>query len=263
MYKWRTTALTLTLSIGIISGNGSPAAALGAPMGRDYFEPRGEIVWEVPTEDKVVALTFDDGPDPKQTPVILDLLGQYQAKATFFVVGNRAAQYPELLKEVFQKGHEIGNHTYNHTYFNASNSSQLFDKEVTRAEELIYNATGKHSVLFRPPGGFYNKSIVTSSHSKGYQLVLWSWHQDTRDWARPGVNRIVSRVLGNLRSGDIILMHDRVEGSSQTALALKAILPEIQKRGYRCVTVSELLKHQKHAQPVKDVQHNGQKKTGL
>ncbi|MNS46053.1 Peptidoglycan-N-acetylmuramic acid deacetylase PdaC [compost metagenome] len=262
MYNWWKIALSLILSTSAISGSVTSAAALGAPMGRDYFEPRGEIVWEVPTEDKVVALTFDDGPDPKQTPVILDLLEQYQAKATFFVIGNRAVQYPKLLKEVFTKGHEIGNHTYNHTYFNARNSSQLFDKEVTRAEESIYNATGKHSVLFRPPGGFYNKNIVTSSHNKGYQVVLWSWHQDTRDWARPGVNRIVNKVLGNLRSGDIILMHDHVEGSSQTALALKTILPEIQKRGYRCVTVSELMKHQKHAETVKDGQDNG-KKTGL
>ncbi|WP_433946181.1 polysaccharide deacetylase family protein [Paenibacillus sp. SN-8-1] len=261
MYNWRKIALSLILSTGVILGYGTSVAAQEAPMGRDYFEPRGEIVWEVPTEDKVVALTFDDGPDPKQTPVILDLLEQYQAKATFFVIGNRAIQYPELLKKMFTKGHEIGNHTYNHTYFNARNS-QLFDKEVTRAEESIYNATGKRSVLFRPPGGYYNKNIVTSSHNKGYQVVLWSWHQDTRDWAKPGVNRIVNKVLGNLRSGDIILMHDHVEGSSQTTLALKTILPEIQKRGYRCVTVSELLKHQKHAEPVKDVQDND-KKTGL
>ncbi|RUT36327.1 polysaccharide deacetylase family protein [Paenibacillus zeisoli] len=262
MNKWRTIALSLILSTAAISVTGTLAEAQGAPMGRDYYEPRGEIVWEVPTEDKVVALTFDDGPDPKQTPVILDLLEQYQAKATFFVIGNRAVQNPDLLKEMNRKGHEIGNHTYSHMYFNARNSAQLFDKEVTRAEESIYNATGKHSVLFRPPGGFYNKNIVTSSHNKGYQVILWSWHQDTRDWAKPGVNRIVNKVLGNLRSGDIILMHDHVEGSSQTTLALKTILPEIQKRGFRCVTVSELMKHQKRAQPVKDLHDKG-RKTGL
>lgn len=262
MRKWRLIALVLFFGAGAIPGASSVTAVTVTPMGRDYYEPRGEIVWEVSTEDKVVALTFDDGPDPKQTPAILDLLDQYQAKATFFVIGNRVNQFPELLKQTSLKGHEIGNHTYNHTYFNARNAASLFDKEVTRTEETIYNATGKHSVLFRPPGGFYNNIIVKSSHNKGMQVILWSWHQDTRDWARPGVNQIVNKVLNNLHSGDIILMHDHVEGSTQTTLALKTILPEIQKRGYRCVTISELMKHQKHAQPVKDSQDED-KKAGL
>ncbi|GIP20414.1 polysaccharide deacetylase family protein [Paenibacillus sp. J22TS3] len=261
MRKWQTLALALLLGTGSLSC-ASPAAALGAPKGRDYYEPRGEIVWEVATDDKVVAITFDDGPDPTQTPAILHLLDQYQAKATFFVIGNRVSRFPELVKTASAKGHEIGNHTYNHTYFSAGNTARLFDKEVTLTEESIYNAIGKHSALFRPPGGYYNSIIVNSSHAKGMQVILWSWHQDTKDWARPGANRIINKVLNNLHSGDIILMHDHVEGSTQTVAALKAILPEIQKRGYRCVTVSELMKHQKHAQPVKD-SHDESKRSGL
>nr|WP_245338990.1 polysaccharide deacetylase family protein [Paenibacillus shirakamiensis] len=220
------------------------------PTGRDYYEPRGEIVWEVPTDKKVVALTFDDGPDPKQTPAILHLLEQYHAKATFFVVGNRVERFPDILKLTAKQGHEIGNHTYNHTYFNKNNSARL-DQEILSTEDAIFKVTGIHTMLFRPPGGFYNNRIVQKSHSKGYQVVLWSWHQDTRDWARPGVQRIVNKVLNNLRNGDIILMHDHVEGPTQTVAALKAILPEIEKRGYTCITVSELIKLKKHAEPVK------------
>lgn len=216
--------------------------------GRDYYEARDEIVWEVPTHEKIIALTFDDGPDPTDTPAILDLLKLYDAKATFFVVGKRVELYPELARREIREGHEIANHTYSHRYFNKRILEHKIREEIGKAEQTIVHATGQKPTLFRPPGGFYSQNVVNASLESGYKVVMWSWHQDTEDWNIPGVGKIVKKVLGNARNGDIILFHDYVEGKTQTVDALKEILPQLKERGYHFVTVSQLLTHQKSAQ---------------
>jgi polysaccharide deacetylase family sporulation protein PdaB len=208
---------------------------------RTYFEERGDIVWEVASaREKLICLTFDDGPDPEQTPAILDLLRTYGAHATFFVTGVQAKQHPELLLREVQEGHEIGNHTYHHKFFRRPSAETVL-RELSEAEQVIVTATGKKPHLFRPPGGYYDQTIVDASREAGYRIILWSWHEDTKDWARPGVGRIAGKVLGNARPGDIVLLHDHVE-RTQTIAALEQILPELQHRGYRFVTVSELLR---------------------
>lgn len=212
---------------------------------RDYYEARGEIVWEVPSDEKIIALTFDDGPDPSDTPAILDLLKQYEAKATFFVIGKRVEMYPELAKREIAEGHEIANHTYSHSYFKKRMPGEKIQKEIQQAEQTIVNTTGKKPHLFRPPGGYYSENVVAASKKNGYLVVMWSWHQDTEDWSKPGVNKIVNKVLNNARNGDIVLFHDYVEGKSQTLEALKQVLPRLKERGYRFVTVSELLSYRK------------------
>lgn len=220
----------------------SSVTAEDAPRkGRAYYEQRGGVVWEVPTAEKVIALTFDDGPDAEDTAQILDLLKLYEAKATFFLVGNKVERFPELVKREVAEGHELANHTYNHTYFKRNGSISKLKQDIQRAEEVIYAASGQKCRLFRPPGGFYNDKLIQMAMNERYTVVMWSWHQDTRDWDTPGVDKIISKVLGNARSGDIVLFHDYVEGKSQTVDALKEILPELKKRGYRFVTVSELL----------------------
>ncbi|WP_438435466.1 polysaccharide deacetylase family protein [Gorillibacterium sp. sgz500922] len=226
------------------SGLPSSVQAASAPArGRDYYEARGDIVWEVPMAEKLIALTFDDGPDPEETPPILDLLNQYQAKATFFVLGRKVDQYPELAAREVLEGHEIANHTYTHRYFNRPITQELLSSEIKRTDEAVLRATGRKPVLFRPPGGYYGQAVVDGAKRAGCKTVLWSWHQDTEDWNRPGTEKIIRKVLTNARNGDIILFHDHVEGKSQTLAALQRILPELSKRGYRFVTVSELLTH--------------------
>jgi polysaccharide deacetylase family sporulation protein PdaB len=212
---------------------------------RYYYEKRGDIVWEVPNSEKVIALTFDDGPDPEDTPFILDLLKQYKVKATFFVVGKKVDMYPELAKREVLEGHEIANHTYNHIYFNKRMTEDSIHKEILKAEQTILNITGYKPRLFRPPGGFYSENVIRVLQKSGYQLIMWSWHQDSKDWDRPGVDKIVSSVIQKTRNGDIVLLHDYVEGETQTIAALKQILPQLQERGYRFVTVSELLTYRK------------------
>ncbi|WP_235949833.1 polysaccharide deacetylase family protein [Paenibacillus apii] len=233
--------LCLLLSAALAGGSANAASAAG-PKDRTYYEKHGEIVWEVPTAEKLVALTFDDGPDRRLTPEILRLLKQYGAKATFFVVGDKAIRYPEILRAELDEGHEIGNHTFHHPSFQGASSIRILE-EISRTQEAVQQATRHKPVLFRPPGGWYNEAVVDIIKQNRMQMVLWSWHQDTWDWAKPGVGRIVNKVLGNVRSGDIILMHDYVYNSTQTVEALKIILPELRRRNYSVVTVSELLKH--------------------
>ncbi|RRJ67843.1 polysaccharide deacetylase family protein [Paenibacillus oralis] len=232
-------ALALTTSLLCPYTEASPHTLA---KGRSYYEERGDIVWEVPTHEKFIAFTFDDGPDDRSTQEILNILDQYQAKATFFVVGDRVRRFPEIVKLELAKGHEIGNHSFHHPSFHNITTSSIMS-ELSQTQQAVFETTGQKPVLFRPPGGHYNEKIVEASKNNGLQLILWSWHQDTLDWTSPGVYKIVRKVVNNARNGDIILMHDYVHNSKQTAQALKIILPELKSRGYSFVTVSELLTH--------------------
>jgi peptidoglycan-N-acetylglucosamine deacetylase len=236
------TYLITTLMTGLLNHTQEEPAI---NKNRHYYEKRGDIIWEVPIDEKVIALTFDDGPDPEDTPYILDLLKQYDVKATFFVVGKKVSWYPELAKREVLEGHEIANHTYNHIYFNKRMTDSSINKEILKAEQTIISITGKKPTLFRPPGGFYSENVIRVLQKSGYQLIMWSWHQDSRDWDRPGVQKIVNGILKKTQNGDIVLLHDYVEGETQTIEALKQILPKLKERGYRFVTVSELLAYRK------------------
>lgn len=207
--------------------------------GRSYFESLG-VVWDVPTKQKVIALTFDDGPNPRYTPQILNLLEKYHAKATFFVTGYRVNKYPEIVKREVLEGHIVGNHTYNHPNI-ARSSPDKISGELAKSEKLIYSITKQKPQFFRPPYGYYDERVVYTAKQSGYTVVLWSFEQDTLDWKKPGVRKIVKKVVSNVRNGDIILFHDHIQNRSQTVQALKQILPTLQKRGYKFVTVSELI----------------------
>ncbi|MGD8192140.1 polysaccharide deacetylase family protein [Brevibacillus ginsengisoli] len=233
-----TVALVVTSLCGsAIAQNADPL--LAAKKGRKYYESRKEIVWEVPTKDKVIALTFDDGPDPHYTPQLAALLKQYNAKATFFVVGSRVKKFPNIVRALSKDGHEIGNHTQNHPDLRRISSIKL-EEEISKANQTIRTVTGNTPSLFRPPGGYYSESLVHVAKKMDNLVIMWSWHQDTRDWSNPGVKKIVNKVLTNARNGDIVLFHDN--GGRQTVEAIKKILPELHQKGYQFVTVSDLLK---------------------
>lgn len=189
---------------------------------------------------KKVALTFDDGPHPVYTPQILDILRKHDAKATFFVIGQNAEKYPEIVKRAFNEGHEIGNHTYTHPDMNRIDR-QKASEEIEKTAHTIEEITGKKSVLFRSPGGYFDDGLISTAHRFECTPVLWSWRQDTRDWAKPPVQHVVNTVLDNLRDGDIILFHDFNTKGSPTPAALEIIIPELKKRGYELVTVSSLM----------------------
>jgi peptidoglycan-N-acetylglucosamine deacetylase len=211
---------------------------------RWYFEERGEVVWEVTTDQKVIALTFDDGPDSVYTPQILDLLKRYDAKATFFVIGSKVEKNPDLTNREVYEGHELANHTYTHPRMNRI-SAQNLQEEIEKAQSIVHSVTGQNLNIFRPPGGVYNETVVNTAKRAGYLVVMWSWDQDTRDWSNPGVNKIVNRIISNDHHGGIVLFHDSGGDRSQTVAALAQILPELKTRGYRFLTVSELLQNRK------------------
>lgn len=221
-------------------------AAASKPLVKDraYYEQRGEIVWEAPVSKKQIALTFDDGPDEYETVQILDILKKHDAKATFFVVGQQAKikSKAQLIRREIEEGHEVGNHTYFHTFGDQIKNKADYLKELEDTDRMIVEAGAPKPTLFRPPGGVYNDTVMECAQKRGYTIVLWSWHQDTEDWNRPGKQRIINKVIRNARNGDIVLFHDNVHGQSQTIYALERILPELKKQGYEFVTVSELLK---------------------
>lgn len=210
---------------------------------RQFYEKRGDIVWEVPTDKKWIALTFDDGPNETYTPEVLDVLKKYHAKATFFLIGEHMLEYPDLVKREVSEGHEIENHTFSHTILPRL-SNQAFIDDVKKANKMIENYQPTSVKLFRPPGGAtnLNKSIIETLRNNHYEIVLWSWHQDTKDWRRPAAQKIVNHIIKNAHNGDIVILHDSGGDRSQTVKALKQILPKLEEEGFEFVTVSKLLK---------------------
>ncbi len=221
--------------------SGIAYVAFAKDRGRPYYEQRGYILWEINTEEKVIALTFDDGPHVTYTPQVLDLLQQYEAKATFFVIGERAEKYPELISQIGEAGHEIANHTYTHPL---SITPAKLREELKKTNDIIHSITGVYPIFYRPVAGTYNDRIINTAIEEGYRVVMWSWHLDTEDWKTPGVKKIVNKVLKGTTPGDIVLFHDAGGDRTQTVKALEEILPKLKKQGYRFVTISELIEIQ-------------------
>ena len=186
-------------------------------------------------EDKVVALTFDDGPS-KYTKDILDILKRYDACGTFFLIGNKVSFYGNILKEMLQNGNEIGNHSYDHKYLTRLSENEV-KEEVSKTQEEIKRVTGFTPKLFRPTYGGYNNTL------KSYiDLTFVLWDVDSRDWEVKNTEGIMNNVLKDVKAGSIILFHDNHEYSVK---ALPEVIKELKKRGYKFVTVSELLELKK------------------
>ena len=177
-------------------------------------------------EDKI-AITFDDGPHPRYTPQILSILEEYGVRATFFVVGENVEYYPDLVGRILAAGHEIGNHTYDHGRMPRQTVEQM-KEEILRTEGAVYELSDYRTKVLRPPEGMLNDSVVEAARALDYRVVLWN----------------IEMILEQVQSGDIILMHDFIGRNSPTPEALRLVLPELIRRGYRFVGVSELLDSQ-------------------
>ncbi len=186
-----------------------------------------------------VALTFDDGPHPRYTEEILDILAEYHVTATFFIIGINAINYPEDLQKIVASGCEIGNHTESHRHLREL-SEEKIRWELSECENTIEKLCGIRPSIFRPPEGMMNDTLKCVAKELGYSVVLWSI--DTKDWALNPPNQIFKTVKNQVRGGDIILMHDYVSGGNTTCQALRLLIPELLSRGYEFVTVSELIK---------------------
>ena len=218
--------LTLIVVCALLMGGGS-LRALAAPLPRE--DPHKRIV-----------LTFDDGPHPRQTLQILDLLDRYGIKATFFMIGINVQNYPQAAREVAARGHEIGNHTETHSHAIRLDDA-LLQSEIVQCEREVLAQTGKHCKLFRPPEGALTDSMRNTIKRMGYVNVLWTL--DTRDWAHTPPDRISDYIIQNAKNGDIILMHDYIGANSPTLQALETFIPVLLEQGFTFVTAGELLQN--------------------
>ncbi len=197
-----------------------------------------EVVYSWKTNEKTIALTFDDGPHPVHTPEILDILEEYGIKATFFTIGVNVEQYNEVFRMVHDAGHEIGNHTYSHRNLRTLPYATVCG-EIERAENAIYETVEYRTRLLRPPEGAFGNDLCKAAAELDYTVICWS--VDTMDWAHTPAVEIAESVLSTVKGGDILLFHDFVAGDSPTPEALRMILPTLIEDGYTFVTVSELL----------------------
>lgn len=195
-----------------------------------------------PTDQKRIALTFDDGPDPRFSNDVLDVLKQYNVPATFFVLGSKAVANPEIVKRMQNEGHVIGNHTYAHPNLVEEADLETLEREVTRTEDALNEIIGYRTKLFRPPYGFlYNELVEKLGEMNDYVIA---WDVDSLDWQEEQPEVIASRVVDNIHPGAIILMHDGAESTgdrTNTILSLQQIIPQLQEQGYEFVTVPDLL----------------------
>lgn len=197
-----------------------------------YEDILNEPVKNIDPKKPMVALTFDDGPSKRYTAAILDALKEYNASATFFVLGSNANNAPELLQRMVLEGNEIGNHTFSHKQLTTL-SKENIEEEIVATQESIYDITHKYPNVIRPPYGSKNDTVMECA--KGKKLVTWTL--DTRDWHDRNAKVIVERVLKEVKDGDIILMHDLY---ASTAQAASILIPKLQEEGYQLVTVSDL-----------------------
>jgi peptidoglycan/xylan/chitin deacetylase (PgdA/CDA1 family) len=216
---------------------------LTAPLYRyvasESYVQRG-IVRCVPTSQKLVALTFDDGPQPVFTPEILKILARYHVKATFFMIGDRMERYPGAVSAVLNAGDAIGNHTYDHPHIEKDSPSQIA-RELEKCERVIERLTGRRAYLFRPPRGYADATVMKIAASQGYRVILWWVCADHHDAPTP--RQMAQRVLDRVKPGAIILAHDGDSGIRwKDVAATPLIIQGLLKRGYRFVTVPELLR---------------------
>lgn len=190
----------------------------------------------VHVDEPYIALTFDDGPNATLTPKLLDLLAARHLKATFFVIGQNAADHPEILKRAVREGHEIGNHSWSHPNLGKM-SDEAVRRELQKTDDTITAAIGKRPTLFRPPYGSLTTRQKKWIHEEfGYRIIIWD--VDPLDWKRPGPSVVTARILKETRPGSIVLSHDI---HAPTIEAMPGTFDQLMKKGFKSVTVTELI----------------------
>jgi len=190
-----------------------------------------------PTKEKIVSLSFDDGPDLKITPKVLDILKKYNVKANFFFIGESTKANPNVVKRAFNEGHLVLNHSYTHADLTKL-SAQGVNKELTSTDNTLYKLIGKHPLIVRPPYGAIDNKVINVFRTNNYKMAIWSL--DTFDWSQMEKNHIVETVINNVRPGEIILMHSN-DGKIATTEALPQIIERLEAKGYKIKTISDML----------------------
>jgi peptidoglycan-N-acetylglucosamine deacetylase len=213
----------------------------------------GKTLVSGPADERVVALTFDDGPNPPYTTAILDVLEHEHVHATFFLVGRAVAAYPSVVRREVRDGDAVGNHTWSHSHMILMNAAAV-RSSLAKTDDAIYRAAGVHTRIMRPPFGARDWLVLDQVRKLGYTPVMWSVPL-AKDWEEPPAQTIVDRILPSVRDGSIIVLHDGNRGivcatahvaakicdrHSEIA-ATQLIIERLRAEGYRFVTVPELL----------------------
>lgn len=202
---------------------------------------------DIDTKKPMIALTFDDGPGYNSaSDDILDVLEKYNARATFFMVGQNAKDHPKNLKRKIDLGCELGNHTFDHSHY----GKKVTKNDIKKASDAIYDACGQYPTAFRSPGGNTTQTIRDECAAENMPLYYWSL--DTQDWKYRNADHVYNAVMNNVKDGDIILMH---EIYSTTADAVAKMVPELIKQGYQLVTCDELIQAKTGEVPTSGVQY--------
>jgi peptidoglycan/xylan/chitin deacetylase (PgdA/CDA1 family) len=244
--------LRIALLAALAAGTAYVGYKLAEDPGNQWW---GQTVVAGPADEREVALTFDDGPNPPYTDRILDVLREEHVRATFFVVGRAVAADPATARRIVREGHAIGNHTWDHPHMLVL-SRPAMRAELRRTDDAIFKAAGVHTRLMRPPFGARDFAVIDEAKAEGYQVVMWSVPLP-KDWELPGDATIAARVVDNVRDGSIIVLHDGNRGLScgprppaqppsvcdrgQDVAATRRIVDTLRARGFRFVTIPELL----------------------
>lgn len=189
--------------------------------------------------ENVIALTFDDGPHPEFTPMVLELLQKFDAKATFFLIGKNVEKYPDLVKDIVNKGHIIGNHSYKHSNNYGFLSTNSLISDLNKNKQLIYDTVGLKMKFFRPPFGVTNPKITKAILS--LKLKTFGWSIRTYDTTAKKTEVIVSRVKAKLKKGEVILMHDT---SKKSVEALDKVLNYMNEKNLKSITLTQLFSYE-------------------
>jgi peptidoglycan-N-acetylglucosamine deacetylase len=221
--------------VAAVSGDNA-AAPHSSAKPKPTPEPPGITLDWIHVDGPYIALTFDDGPSGKLTPKLLDLLAAHHIKVTFFLIGENVAEHPEIVAREAREGHELANHSWSHPNLGKM-SDESVRGQIRRTDDAIRNAAGISPTLLRPPyGSITPRQKKWINHEFGYKIALWD--VDPLDWKRPGPNVVCNRIVKNTRAGSIVLVHDIHPGSIE---AIPCVLNQLEAKGFKFVTVSELL----------------------
>ena len=231
--KKSVTAMGICLLVAVLAG----IVSLGAvtSVAPTVAKPREIPIYCVDTNEKKVAISFDAAWGNEQTEQLLNILDKYKVKTTFFLVGEWVDKYPDSVKEIAKRGHDVENHSNTHAYMTKISESEM-NEEIVKCNEKIQKLTGKCPTLFRPPYGDYNNAVVKAVKSNNMYCIQWD--VDSLDWQDPSPQQIVDNITKKLKNGSIVLLHN---GATHTPEALPLVIEAILNEGYDIVPISEII----------------------
>ncbi|HEY4905716.1 MAG TPA: polysaccharide deacetylase family protein [Candidatus Sulfotelmatobacter sp.] len=231
------------LALAVTGVTAAAALAAGyqsmAPTGQWF----GRTFTGLPRGSRQLALTYDDGPNDPHTLRLLEVLARHDVRATFFLIGSRVQQRPDIVREIAAAGHVIGNHTFTHPLLTFKDAAEI-RRELSQTNSAVQDAVGEHSNLFRPPFGGRRPEVLRIAHELGLQPVMWN--VTGYDWNAPPAEVIETKVAKQIRGGDVILLHDgghKAMGAdrSQTVLATDSLIARYKSEDYEFVTISQMM----------------------